>query len=149
MNAMNKKTFWLTVFLLVVCLGGCGSIPLASYEDDLRVKRSSVKPDKAHIYVYRNESLGFAVPMTVAVDGRASGRTVAQTYVMWEVDPGPHEITSYAEDKSAVSINAEPGKAYFVWQEVKVGLWKARSLLHAVDEETGRKSVAGCRLGQV
>jgi hypothetical protein len=118
-------------------------------QDDIRAKSSTVRPDKAHIYVYRNESFGFAVPMTVAVDGRASGRTVAQTYVMWEVDPGPHEITSYAEDTSAVSINAEPGKAYFIWQEVKLGFWKARSRLHSVDEETGRKFVAACRLGQV
>ena len=103
----------------------------------------------AQIFVYRYESLGFAVPITVKLDGRASGRTVGQTYVMWEVEPGLHEVSSHAEGASAVSLNVEPGKSYFIWQEVKVGLWKARSSLHQVDEETGRKFLAECRLGQV
>jgi hypothetical protein len=148
MKQSGKKWSW----LLVACalgLGGCTSIPLGSLQDDLRAKSAVVRPGKAQIYVYRYESLGFAVPITVKLDGRASGRTVGQTYVMWEVEPGLHEISSHAEDASAVSLNAEPGKAYFIWQEVKVGLWKARSSLHHVDEETGRKYVAGCRLGQV
>lgn len=146
---LPRRTQLIAVLLLAGCMAGCGSIPLGSFEDDMRVKRLIVKPDKAQIFVYRNESLGFAAPMTVALNGVPSGRTVGQTYVMWEVEPGAHEITSHAEDVSAISINAEGGKTYFIWQEVKVGFWKARSQLHAVDETTGRKSVAQCRLGQV
>jgi hypothetical protein len=146
---MNQTGRLFALFVAVMCMSGCTSISLGSAQDDLRAKSAAVRPGKSQIYVYRHESLGFAVPITLKLDGRASGRTVAQTYVMWEVDPGLHEITSHAEDSSAVSLTAEPGKAYFIWQEVKVGVWKARSSLHQVDEQTGRKFLAECRLGQV
>ena len=145
----HTRKILLPLLLAAVCMSGCSSIPMGSAEDDLRAKSAAVRPGKAQIYVYRHESLGFAVPITLKLDGRASGRTVAQTYVMWEVEPGPHEITSQAEDASAISLNAEPGKAYFIWQEMKLGIWKARASLHRVDEQTGRKFLAECRLGQV
>ena len=37
------------------------------------------------------------------------------------------------------------GKSYYVWQEVKMGMWMARSQLQEVDEQTGRKGVAECK----
>jgi len=121
---------------------------MGSMENDARAKSFRVRPGKAKIYVFRHESIGFAIPMTVALDGRVAGQTLAQTYLMWEVKPGPHRITSHAEDISSVKLNAKPGKVYYIWQEVKIGLWKARSLLRQVDEQTGRKWVMECKLGK-
>ena len=143
-----KRVLLILVVLAIEMLAGCGSIPMGSAEDDVRAKSFAVNPKKVVIYVYRRESLGFAVPMTVKLDGREVGRTVGQTYFMWEVDPGPHEIASYAEDAVTVKLNTEPGKYYYVWQEVKIGVWMARSLLHEVDEETGRQGVTECKLGK-
>jgi len=137
--------------LLIVCAGilaACTAIPMASTDEDSLAKRFAVRPDKARIYLYRDQSFGFAFPMTVALAGHATSRTLGQTYVVWEVEPGPYELTSYAEDTSTVRLNTEPGKAYYIWQEVKIGFWKARSELHHVDEERGRKGVIECRLGQ-
>ena len=98
--------------------------------------------------MYRNESFGGAIPMTVALDGKVAGQTGPQTFFLWEVDPGPHEVSSLAENAVTLKLNTEAGKAYFVWQEVKMGLWMARSQLQQVDEETGRKSVAECKRAQ-
>ena len=120
---------------------------MGSPGDDARGKSFVVSPHKAGIYVYRNEALGFAAPMTVRLDGRLAGRTRAHTYLFWEVEPGEHSITSHAEDVASVTLTAEPGKAYFVWQEVKLGLWSARSLLHEVDPAQGRSGVAQCQIG--
>lgn len=146
---MKSRNFRSTLLIIMVgVLGGCASIPMGSPDDDVRAKSFPIKPHKANIYVYRHESFGFAFPMTVALNGRVAGQTLGQTYVRWEVDPGPHEIISYAEDISAVKLNTEPGKTYYVWQEVKIGLWKARSLLHQVDEDTGRKGVIVCQLAK-
>ena len=50
---------------------------------------------------------------------------------------------------ATLTLQTEPGKSYYVWQEVKIGFWKARSRLHAVDESTGRKAVVGCDLGEL
>jgi hypothetical protein len=138
--------------LLILCiglLGACTAIPMASTHEDLQAKRFAVRPHKASIYVYRDQSFGFAFPMTLELAGHAKARTVGQTYVLWEVDPGAYELTSYAEDTSTLRLHTEPGKAYYVWQEVKVGLWKARTALHRVDEEQGRKGVLECRLGKL
>ena len=148
---MRKITSALTMTMLlaVSLLAGCGSIPLASRQADLQAKSSTARPDKARIYVYRDETIGFAVPMTLALDGRAAGRTAGQTYLMWDVEPGAHAIASYAEDTATLTLQTEPGKSYYVWQEVKIGFWKARSRLHAVDEIPGRKAVVGCDLGEL
>ena len=42
----------------------------------------------------------------------------------------------------------EPSKTYYVWQEVKMGAFMARSLLQQVDEESGRKGVLECKRAQ-
>jgi hypothetical protein len=144
----SAKKALILLILAAAVLAGCGTIPMGSTEEDIRAKSFAVNGEKAVIYVYRRESLGFAVPMIVKLDGREAGQTVGQTYFMWEVDPGPHEITSYAEDMVSVKLKTEPGKYYYVWQEVKIGVWMARSLLHEVDEETGRQGVTECRLGK-
>jgi len=143
-----NKVLLILLILAAATLDGCGTVPMGSTEEDIRAKSFAVSPEKAVIYVYRAESLGFAVPMTVGLDGREVGQTVGQTYFMWEVDPGPHEITSHAEDIVTVKLNTEPGKYYYVWQEVKIGVWMARSLLHEVDEATGRHGVTECKLGK-
>jgi hypothetical protein len=143
---MNRLLIFL--ICLTTFLGGCASVPMASLDDDTRGKSFSVRPDKSSIYLYRNESLGGAIPMTVALDGKVAGQTGPQTYFMWEVDPGAHEIASHAENIVTIKLTTEAGKTYFVWQEVKMGLWMARSALQQVDEETGRKGVAECKRAQ-
>lgn len=127
---------------------GCTSIPMGSAEDDVRGKSFTVKPGKANIYLYRHETLGFAVPMSIRIDGRPAGKTLAKTYLVWEVEPGKHTITSHAEDENALTLHTKAGESYYVWQEVKVGLWTARSLLQEVAAETGRMRVAECMLGK-
>jgi hypothetical protein len=144
MKASNQ--FFLAILLLLTSfVTGCASVPMASLDEDTKAKSFVVRTDKSNIYVYRNESFGGAIPMTVALDGKVAGQTALQTYFLFEVDPGSHEVSSIAENTSTLKLNTEAGKAYFVWQEVKMGLWMARSQLQQVDEETGRKGVAECK----
>jgi hypothetical protein len=140
----------LAVALLLIALfaGGCANVPLASVEDDTRAKTHSVPAGKSVIYVYRNESFGGAIPMTVLLDRRTIGQTGAQTYFMFEVEPGEHEIGSLAENTSFLKLTTVADKAYYVWQEVKMGMWKARSLLQQVDDATGRAGVAESKRAQ-
>ena len=134
-----------TMFLLASFVGGCASVPMTPIEDDSRAKSFTVSPEKSSIYLYRNESLGGAIPLTVALDGKVAGQTGPKTYFLWEVAPGPHEISSMSENTSTLKLITEAGRAYYVWQEVKMGLWMARSLLQEVEAETGRKGVAECK----
>lgn len=147
-----KKVSMLGFFAFVVFgITGCAvmdaRVQMASLEEDTLAKFMSPRPDKSLIYLFRDQSLlGGAVPMTVTLNGIPVGQTAPYTYLMWELPPGRHEIASHAENVSTLTLNTEPGKTYFIWQEVKLGGWEARSLLQQVDEETGRKRVNESKL---
>lgn len=132
-------------FMLVT---GCASVQMASPDKDIAAKSFAVKADKANIYVYRNESMGAAIKMPVIMDGKLIGDTAAKTYVKLEVTPGDHTMLSKAENESTLNLRAEAGKNYFVWQEVKMGVFSARSSLQLVDETAGRAGVQECKMIQ-
>ena len=137
-----------TAFLavLVLLLSGCASVPMASLDQDAKAKDFSPIPNKAALYIYRNENFGAAIPVMVSVNGKALGQTAAKTYFRLNLIPGKYNIQSHAENVSSLPLTAEAGKNYFVWQEVKMGMWMARSLLQQTNETTGRAGVMESKL---
>jgi hypothetical protein len=139
-------------FIALACLVvGCATIgPPATPELDTSGKSFTVAPGKANIYVYRNENLS-AEAMRVYVNGKAAGATGRATYILWEVDPGTYDISSGSAVTSAAHIVAEPGKSYYIWQQVTIdrslylfGIVIPGSDLHVVNDETGRWGVSEC-----
>lgn len=122
-------------------ISGCASVPMGDPKQDAALKTFAVAKEKAGIYIYRNESMGAAVKMDVAVDGRPIGQTAAKTYFYKEVAPGKHTISSTAENTDTIEVDAKPGTLTFIWQEVKMGLMYARNKLHLVSEEEGKRGV--------
>jgi Protein of unknown function (DUF2846) len=149
-SSISRQACVVTLFTIfaMVLAAGCATVPMAEKEKDTAVKTFTPKPEKAQIYVYRNEALGSALTMTVSLDGKVIGRTGPKTFFWWEVEPGIHVIGSHTENVSELHIKTEAGKLYFVWQEVKMGWWSARSVLRQVDEETGKLGVMECELIQ-
>lgn len=143
---MLKKIALMGVVLAATVLTGCASVPMATPEQDAKAKTFAVAPGKSNIYVYRNESMGGAVKMDVSLDGKAVGQTTAKTYLMMEVAPGKHTVTSKAENEVMQEVIAQAGKNYFIWQEVKMGVMYARNKLNLVDDATGKAGVAACSL---
>ena len=129
-----------------LAISGCATSPVATDSLDQAAKTFIPKPGKANVYVYRNEMFGGAVSMEVFLNGQSVGRTGAQTYLLLEVPPGKHTITSKAENESRVELTVEAGKNYFVWQEVKMGIMSARNQLQVVNETAGRAGVAESKL---
>ena len=134
--------------VLSLLLGGCATVPMASLNQDSQAKAFQVSTKESRIYIYRNEIFGGAVLMTVSVDGKVLGHTSSKTFLMVNVPPGSHKIESVAENIASLSLDTEPGKAYYVWQEVKMGVWMARSALHEVPAAQGQKGVLECKLAQ-
>lgn len=132
--------------LLVLVVTGCASVPMASLEEDNNAKGFTPPTNKASLYIYRNESFGGAIPLSVAVNGRVLGQTAAMTYFRLDVLPGKYTIESQAENVSTLNISADAGNNYYVWQEVKMGMWTARSLLQQTDEAAGTAAVKQCKL---
>jgi PBP1b-binding outer membrane lipoprotein LpoB len=132
----------------VVLASGCASVQMASPEMDTAAKNYAVKPNKANIYVYRNEVMGAAIKMPVVLNGKIVGDTGSKTFLLLEVEPGSHTLVSKTENDSTLKVDAVAGRNYFVWQEVKMGLFAARSQLQIVDEATGKTAVSECKLIQ-
>jgi hypothetical protein len=125
---------------------GCASVPMMPDADDLAAKAFTAPPaDRAHVYVYRNESFGGGVKLGILMDGFMAAESAAKTFVLLPVAPGRHVVTSVAENREELPVDAVAGQNYFVWQEVKMGLLSARSKLSLVDEATGKAGVSECR----
>lgn len=143
---MFRKISLIGLLIASALVTGCASVPMANVERDSQAKTFAVAPGKSNIYIYRNESMGAAVKMDVAIDGKVAGQTAAKTYFALEVPPGKHILISKAENDSALDLTAEAGKNYFVWQEVKMGIMYARNQLQLVDEAAGKAGVSECKL---
>jgi hypothetical protein len=142
-----KKFFQIRfAVILLAALTGCASVPLAPTDADSAAKTFATAPDSGNVYVYRNESIGSAIKMGVYVDEKPIGQTAAKTYFKVPLTPGKHKIRGHAENNSVLELDVQPGKNYFVWQEVKMGALSARNELQLVDEATGKKGVGQCKL---
>jgi hypothetical protein len=147
---MQKKFagFGILAGILIMVLSGCASVPLASEDQDMKAKAMSAPPDKALVYLYRNEVMGSAIKLNVSLDGKLAGQTAAKTYFMWMLNPGSHEVATMADNTSTVQVDAKAGESYYIWQEVKMGMWGPGTKLQLVDKETGKKGVGECKLIQ-
>lgn len=143
---MKQLLSIIILLFIAVVFTGCASVPMATKAQDETAKQFNVPKGKSNIYLYRNETLGGAITMVVSLDGVVKGKTSANSYFLWTVDPGKHTVASHTEDTKTININAAEGKNYFVWQEVKMGMWTANSALHEVSESEGRNGVLECDL---
>ncbi|HWA11783.1 MAG TPA: DUF2846 domain-containing protein [Burkholderiales bacterium] len=113
---------------------------------DAAAKAFKAPEGQSRIYLYRNESMGGAVKIPVTVDGRMSAHTGPKTYFVFDVAPGPHELACIGETSGKLSLTTTAGTSYYVWQEMKMGMWAASCALKQVDEQTGQKAVNECKL---
>jgi Protein of unknown function (DUF2846) len=130
-------------------LAACASVPMAAPDRDFAAKEFA-KPSrgKAALYVFRNESIGGTVKMTLQLDGAPLGETGAKTFHWVTIAPGKHTLVGKAENESVVQFTAASGQNVFVWQEVKMGFLSAGNRLELVDEQTGRAGVADCEMAE-
>lgn len=141
-----KKIVLLCMAILVAMLTGCASVPMASLDQDAKAKDFTPQPDKATLFIYRNETFGAAIPITVSVNDRTIGQTASKTYFRFNVNPGRYKIKAHAENVAELSVDAISGRNYFIWQEMKMGMWSARANLTQVDDSTGRAGVSESKL---
>ena len=141
-----KQLFGGLLVMFALLVSGCASVPMGDATRDAELKTFKPKSDKAALYVYRNENFGAAIKMTVLLDGKILGDTAAKTYLYTEVAPGKHRLVSKTENESVLDFDAVAGRIYYVWQEVKMGLFAARSNLQLVDEKDGQAGVLESKL---
>ena len=148
-----KKLISLTV-VTALGLGFSGCVPKmikASIEQDKLAKEFKTNSEKSNIYICRNEFMGSAINMPLTLDGKFIGKTEGSSYFYLTVKPGKHNIQSLTENVQTLLLDTEKNKNYFVWQEVKMGIWEADSKLHKVNAEHdfGKKCVLDTKMLKV
>ena len=98
--------------------------------------------------MFRDESMGGSVKMTLNLDGQFLGDTGPKTFHWVTLKPGKATPVGKAENESTLEFTAKPGQSLYVWQEVKMGLLSAGNRLELVDEERGHAGVAECELAE-
>jgi len=146
MKKFRQIALFLIPLAFMALFSGCVAVKSASLEQDTLAKKFLIDKDRSNLYIYRNESFGAAIGMPVVLDGKHIGKTGAATYFKLSVDPGQHTIKSLTENTSELTLNTQAGKNYYVWQEVKMGMWSARSMLQEVNETVGQAAVSECKL---
>jgi len=99
---------------------------------------------KCRIYVYRPTTFGYAVQIPITDSNNIVGKTGPNGYLCWERSPGTIIVEGRAENTSAVSINAQNGKAYYVLQDIRMGILSARTDLEIVEPARGKEEIINC-----
>jgi hypothetical protein len=139
MHALRNIFSWVLLAALAT-LWGCATVDKAPASADSSAKQFTAVPGASVVYLYRNESLGAALSMPVTVNGKLVGNTGARSYFRMELPAGTHNLTSQG-DGSKLALTTEPGKVYYVWQEVKMGVLSGGSKLQVVPDDVGKKGV--------
>jgi hypothetical protein len=141
------------VILLALVLPACG-VPLASERLDQAAKRFKYPSyDRAHIYVYRDEST-CCIPsgkVALLLDGAPAVHLSDWTFALLPVRPGVHALTALGTDPSELRLNVIGGQVVYVRLHVDAGrfgifiVWVAPDL-QRMDRDEGREGVMDCRL---
>lgn len=123
---------------LILTLAGCQQLPLTP--EDIQAKKFEAVPDKAVIYLVRDNPDFSGIEAQISVGDKLLLKTYPGTYFRWEVTPGTHRISGYASDIGTISVQVERGRIYFVQQRVS-GRFMANSAFALVGEPQGREAV--------
>lgn len=129
-------------------LSGCASVPMASKDEDMKLKQFNVPPeDKAGLYIYRNTFGGQALKKNVYVDGEFIGETANKVYFYKLIAPGSHTLSTESEfGDNSVSFEAIGGNNYYAEQYIRMGVFVGGANIRMVDEDEAQKDILECNL---
>ena len=120
---------------------GSESVDYSAKTDKEQHPAPDAPADKALVYVMRTTMLGFKIHSKLAVDGKWMGVNRGKTYFYFMLDPGEHYFCSESENQDYLALTVEAGKTYYLQQQVKMGMWKARTELAVMDEAKAKKEL--------
>jgi hypothetical protein len=124
-KSVSKKLSLLVLLLMPVLLVACGG-PKHMITMDVK-PTIAPKPDKAVLVIARTTSMAFGVTIENHLDRKLIGQTKGKSYFITDVQPGQHYVMGHAENWATARINFEPGKIYFLNQDIRMGVWMART----------------------
>jgi hypothetical protein len=125
---------------LILTLAGCQQLPLTP--EDIQARKFEAVPDKAVIYLLRDDPDFSDIEARVDFGDNLNLRTYPGTYFRWEVPPGTHRIMSFGGDTGQIRVQAERGKVYFVQQRVGGNRFAPESSFELISESQARAIVS-------
>lgn len=135
----------LLVIAAAVLVTGCASVQKTPKEASAQSKQfSPPNPGNAGLYVYRDTMLGAALKKDVWIDGRCLGETGPYVFFHTEVEGGKtHKISTESEfSPNDLEMMFEPGKNYYLRQNMKWGVFVHGAVLRQVPEEQAKAAIA-------
>ena len=133
----------LSCSLAALLFAGCaGSKQFVAMPD---LTKPVADPAKGRIYLLRPSSSGGSVGMNVADNGHPIGSTGPKGFLCWEREPGDVIVSSTAENTRRVSLPVRAGSIHYVLQNIRMGIWMARTELEVIDAERGALELKKCK----
>ncbi len=154
-KSTSQVSGWAPIALLtlafcavIVGIGGCNLVPVtyATPEADAEAKKFKCPEGMSRVYVFRDEYVQWALPITLSIDDQVVGSFAAWTYSVFDLTPGSHRLltgTSGDSFTSELVVKARLGDVHYVWLEKGLfgGAWA-----HQVDEPRGQTGVNRSKL---
>jgi hypothetical protein len=140
---MNLSAVWRisSAAACAAALSGCAAAVLYSFEPEQRAAWFLVPADKAVIYFYRDEQSDGTLPLVLSVDGKVVGEARPTKFLFYEVAPGHHTLVSSGAASDSIELDTEPGKTYFVGQQVECDASQLHLHLHEDKPAAGKVRV--------
>lgn len=131
-----KKIF---LALIVIMITSCASTKQYKKFTD----KEPIPTEKARIYLLRTGNFGGFVKFNTFLDNQENkiGEVGPKSFICFDVPPGEHKIVIKAETERFYTINAQPGKVYYLRLIPKMGVNYARVNFEILDEAEGIKEV--------
>lgn len=132
---------------LLLALGACADVPMATPREDAIGKRFEPPPStRGALYVYRDGLLGAAKPVNVTIGNGGGGALNvalgADTWVRLEGDPGPLDVRCADDTGAGRRVDVAPGETRYVEVAYKIGLLASGCDIAEVSPNKGQSAVS-------
>ena len=124
-----KYRFWSLLCMVIFMTSCAGSSPY------MKPSATMLTPtkEKAVVRFMRPSGFGYAIDFNVWDGEKLVGNSVAKAQFDYLAVPGRHIFVAVAENKTFLEAELEGGKVYYIITQVRMGAWKARVGLVAVN----------------
>ncbi len=137
--------------VLALLAGACAApVRTAPSAVEQAAKEFRPTPGLATVYVFRDltqweTGMQDNERMTLELDGAPLGVTVAKTFLVTVVSPGPHELVSIADNRARLRFDARPDEIVYVYQDAKYVVSRTTGL-RVVEAKEAQRRIKDCRL---
>ncbi|MGW8248603.1 MAG: DUF2846 domain-containing protein [Acidiferrobacterales bacterium] len=138
----NKLVRMLMLAASVLLMTGCATTLGPQFESV-----TTIPSGKALIYIYRTpQFVGSGVAFDIHHDDKVVTRLVSGGYYPYITDPGVIRLWAKTEAESSVTLYMRSGETRYVKGAIGIGFFMGRPKLDVVDNVTGAKEIAECKL---